>query len=403
MSERHDFPWARSLVLALFLALLASIAWSQTEISPDDLRESLERLRIEEFERSSAPATSRVNRSRTDVAEVAGTGGNETLVDQVIAKTKTITVDCTKKKTLEKALRNNAEELIIEVRGICEEDVEIRRDRVTLRGENSAFDGIRATADSDDPRQSVLRIRDARRIRLENLSIEGSSWDGIRLINSFDGIDLSNVEVRGNAVRGITAIDSAVTITDAVVIDNGDSTTGGGSGIYAFGSSIVVCERCRLLDNPTVGAGTAIIADSAQVFVEDSELVGRNGVASIAAGQIEVENSMVSANTAVVALDGARASVEGSDLEGRILVADKAQVTLVTSQFTGTAGSLMVDDSYLAFIGTDFDGTLSILDFAKARVSSGTLGGVSCIDAGQAVCSVGATIGSSNCGACSTP
>lgn len=56
--------------------------------------------------------------------------------------TKTVTVDCSKGQSINAALDDKSEELVVEVEGFCHEKVVIRRSGVTLRGSDPALDGI---------------------------------------------------------------------------------------------------------------------------------------------------------------------------------------------------------------------------------------------------------------------
>ena len=62
--------------------------------------------------------------------------------------TVTVKVDCTKGGSINKALdqNKNARSLILEIGGMCTENVIVTRDRVTLRGINPSIDGIQAAS-----------------------------------------------------------------------------------------------------------------------------------------------------------------------------------------------------------------------------------------------------------------
>ncbi|HSD51422.1 MAG TPA: hypothetical protein VLG48_08440, partial [Candidatus Methylomirabilis sp.] len=85
-------------------------------------------------------------------------------------KVKTVEVDCTKGKTIAKALERGNEDkpLVVVVQGICSENVVIDRDDVTLQG-NSSGDGVTGL----DPTKDTILIDGARRVVLERLTVTG--------------------------------------------------------------------------------------------------------------------------------------------------------------------------------------------------------------------------------------
>ena len=59
---------------------------------------------------------------------------------------RTIRVDCTKGQSIQAAIDKNAGSIIVEIRGICSENVLIDGREVTLRGSDPTVDGIRGVA-----------------------------------------------------------------------------------------------------------------------------------------------------------------------------------------------------------------------------------------------------------------
>ncbi len=60
------------------------------------------------------------------------------------AQSEIVRVDCGKGQSINRALAAKAEELTIEIRGLCHESVIVSRDRVTLRGSDADVAGIAA-------------------------------------------------------------------------------------------------------------------------------------------------------------------------------------------------------------------------------------------------------------------
>src|SRR5687767_1580107 len=94
-----------------------------------------------------------------------------TLADQATA---TVKVQCGQGFSITQALEQhpNAQRLIIEIEGMCDENVIVRRDRVTLRGSNSANDGIRAVLNTEQS-DAALWVRGAHLVTVENLKLTG--------------------------------------------------------------------------------------------------------------------------------------------------------------------------------------------------------------------------------------
>jgi hypothetical protein len=74
-------------------------------------------------------------------------------------------------QTTNEALQTPADELTLQINGVCNENVVIRRDGVFLEGSDKATDGIHGVATGADIEPPVIRILGAVNVQLENLSI----------------------------------------------------------------------------------------------------------------------------------------------------------------------------------------------------------------------------------------
>jgi len=187
---------------------------------------------------------------------------------------KTVKVDCFKGKSINAVLNahKNADELIIEIDGICKEDVLVQRDNVTLIGINPEVapglpaDGMEA--DSTDPNAPpnfgvALWIRDAANVTVESLRIFGAARHGLRITNSRPLIFVRNCRVEGNPDRGLSLVDSRVKVRDTTLTGNGvGAVVTGGVAIFQdciFDEADIAVSasdhaRARLLDS-TVTSG----------------------------------------------------------------------------------------------------------------------------------------------------
>jgi len=247
--------------------------------------------------------------------------------------TKTVKVDCFKGKSINKALKKHKnDELIIEIDGICDEDVLVQRDNVTLLGINldpdgEPEDGIRAVStDLNEPPNFgvALWIRDAANVTVENLRIFGAARHGIRVTNSSPGIFVVNCRLEGNTQRGLSVVDARVTVRDTTLTGNGVG------GATLFGA--VATFRDCIFDE----AGIAVTAtDHSRARLRDSTVTSgayRANIKSI----IELDDTDQIANPLVI---GNRFT-SGSQLNASVSSSIKGPSTFTnfSSGFLGSAG-----------------------------------------------------------------
>jgi len=187
-------------------------------------------------------------------------------------KVRTVKVDCFKGKSINAVLKahKNVDELTIEIDGICDEDVLVQRDNVTLLGINldvdgEPEDGIRAVSTDPDapPNFGVaLWIRDAANVTVENLRIFGGARNGLRVTNSRPLILVENCILEGNARRGLNVVDATVVVRYTTLTGN----VRGGAGVSG---ARVTFENCTIDE-----AGDAVSAnDHATAILRDSTVI----------------------------------------------------------------------------------------------------------------------------------
>ncbi len=169
------------------------------------------------------------------------------------ARTRTVRVDCFEGESINRVLRYYwwIDELTIELNGICDEDVLVKRDNVTLRGINldgygEPTDGIRAVStDEDKPPNfgATLFIRDALNVTVENLILTGAVLHGLRVVDSGNPgptpILVKNCRLENNASRGLSLGRAGVFIEDTEIARNG-------VGAAVMNNSDFNCERCSI-------------------------------------------------------------------------------------------------------------------------------------------------------------
>ena len=191
-------------------------------------------------------------------------------------RVRTVKVDCSRGKSINKALRKykNADELIIEIDGICDEDVLVQRDNVTLLGINldgagEPEDGIRAVSTDAGPPTfgATLFIRDALNVTVENLILTGGGL-GLRVVDSGNPgptpILVKNCRLENNTFSGLSLGRANVEFEDTVII-------GGSMSATLINMSNFSCEKCSI-------KGTLLGGDSSLSLI-GSTLKGRFQVA----------------------------------------------------------------------------------------------------------------------------
>jgi len=130
-----------------------------------------------------------------------------------------VQVDCDKGGRIMQALNNPAEELVIEISGMCEEEVIVNRSNVTFRGTDPLIDGIRPK-----PGQllnNALNLFGVHRVNIENLRLTGANV-GLGMNNSF-AVDIINCRIEGNDSVGVIlgSASGANDLVDTLVSNNG--------------------------------------------------------------------------------------------------------------------------------------------------------------------------------------
>lgn len=279
-----------------------------------------------------------------------------------------VRVDCThadpgKHDSIAKALRKKADELVVEIDGICVEDVVIRRDFVTVRGrnQNPDLDGIHGATPG-----VVLGGSGDEAIKQAVVLVEGG--DGVRLEDLFVGEGLENR-----------------------------------SGVFAVGWAIVTLSGCRVANNPDLGVAAA---GGSTLFLEESEVMGNGsfaggstGSAPLIVNDSDLRGGLLGVNAGVVIMH------RGS-LSGTILAAGKSTVDLEQVPHTGVF-NILATASTLRLLGSTLRGLTLVTDFSTLVVRNESIveGSLACEAGGDAFCRTPAAdvTGTSYCSQCLKP
>ncbi len=292
---------------------------------------------------------------------------------------KTVQVDCTKGKSINTVLHahTNAEELIIEISGFCEENVNINRDRVTLIGSDPDADGIRGVStDITAPptRGTTLRIDDAVGVRVENLTITGGARHGIAIIDS-RGVTVTNCRLEGNAFFGLRVFRGRGSAIDT-------ESSGNGLGAANMGPETSwTCRHCTLEG----GAGEGLrVGQYSRVAVRstengDSEISGSLSINAFEYSDIDMRRRGT--------LAGSLRVVEKS----KLVLGGVEQTSLTLDELDDPIPNQIQTDSLLESRGGTTLESTQIQIFSNALISGSTIDAISCSDGSEAICDASCT------------
>jgi hypothetical protein len=330
-----------------------------------------------------------------------------------------VAVNCTLGESINEALQVPAEELTVAINGVCNEDVIIRRDDVTLLGTSPAASGIHYGGTPNEPGLAVVRIWNADGVRLENLSVTGGVRHGVLAGNSTVTID--NCEVTGHARFGFAAWwGSDVTGEGSTFSDNGEwgyvaangngnltdltvsGNTAGGMALAA--GSALNCTSCVVSGNGT-DQWAVLSTEASHGYFYDSAISGDGGVWAEMSGFVLGQDTPVTATSWALYSSEQRdinwyATADPVQISGRILVDWKGFLWASgVEQATNPGSNVVLKDSTLflqssTLLGLDND------TFANGEVQGSNLGDVTCANGSDLFCDGSSTVTSSSCGLC---
>lgn len=333
---------------------------------------------------------------------------------------KTIAVDCTKGESINAALSNTQPNLVIEIHGMCNEDVLVLRSDVTLRGTNPNTDGIAGVAGppTGDPNApgvilAALDIR-ANRITVENLKLTNGAAYGI------NGFNAQQIDVKNCVFTANHSVGANFTLGSFAQIFDSTATGNEGNGIRVGGNAIVFLVNTVSKNNlaPGNGPDTALaIVATGRAAVEGGELTGKVGIGAGASSNVSVfSTSITGTNRAVALSNTATGILDLLTVNGRIVVSGKAKLDLFgVTQATTTGTNVVSDDALLRLsdeegpsgpVGSILLGRVTSTLFSQVVIEglSGISGNLTCSRGGDAWCETPGNItGTANCGQCTKP
>jgi hypothetical protein len=332
--------------------------------------------------------------------------------------TATVTVNCGQGQSINQALGQHASAgiLIVEIQGICNENVVVTRDNVTLKGTSPTSDGIQAAVNGD-LLNSAVWVRGARLTRIENLKLTGGGAGLFATDVSSPVLRVVNSRLEGNTSFGALLFDSIVQFEDTVFTSNGHTGPGTQANVNMRNTRLI-CVRCTF-SNPSGVAPNVAAGPDSDVSISESSLTD---------GGVFTTDAILDVNDSTIDARPSQVSVNGTG-QGQITLR-RVQVGGPMSFFRGSNVHLLgvtqtrneifnlADDASFVRIGNAAPASggpptipSTILGFNLGNFSNGRLQDTSQIN-GNLVCNTGANTfcnnpgnvsGTSSCALCPKP
>jgi len=271
-----------------------------------------------------------------------------------------LTVDCAAGGTVGAALaeaQTHPGPVNITISGVCEENVGINRDDVSLSGLVRS-DGIRAASAA-----STVHVNEARNVRFENMTISGGTA-GIEAWGSSFTAD--HVTVRDTTIWGIWGTGSTLGINNSSIVDNS------GFGVTARGGFISI--RSSSLS----GNGTGLNSEDGGT-IEGFDLTvtsNRVGVVAIRGGGLSLSGSSIEDNTDWGVAEWHAGSVRvGGD--SRIANNGKTGVLVAFNSVFNVGGTVIENNGYE---GINANGSSTVEVGADVMIRYNASGGITLRD-----------------------
>lgn len=393
---------------AVFLSITTSAAWSEKK--PIKINLASHAAGVIDFERT---AYNNLVAAKGLTREPFALSAYNLVMQQTPA---TVSVDCTKGHSINSALTQhpNARELIVEISGMCQENVVVRRDRVTLRGTDPTNDGIQALVNSDIS-EVALWVREAQLVTVENLKLTGG-FSGLLATNvTLTNLRVINCRLDNNRAYGAQLQNALVEAQNSTFSSNGNINAGvfsasrlqctgctfadpAGTGplaptrdnVLAFGANRVLLIQSTLTNGGITSDDSFILAIDTSIagFVPGGSSIFTNGSSSIAFTRVQVSGNMLFNQGTTAQLLGVTQPGPASNL-----VEDRAFVRIGDAS-RATGGPPSIPSAIRGF---------NLRNFSKATLlqTSTITGNLNCSQGADAFCSNPANVsGTSNCVQC---
>jgi hypothetical protein len=220
-----------------------------------------------------------------------------------------IKVKCDKGQSVQSALDSLLTgPTIIVVTGTCYENIDIRKDDVTIQG--GAFVG-------PDPEQTAIYVEGARRVFIKGATV-GGAGNGV---GSYQGasVTVENSTIQGNAKVGIVAnFGSSVIVNSSTIQDNNQH------GVLVNDNSALFLTNCTIAANGSAGV-LVQRASSARIGRSMGGVLGRNTITNNGGPGVNVcwsayaliDGNTITTNSGTgINIEGASATVTNNTIQG---------------------------------------------------------------------------------------
>lgn len=312
------------------------------------------------------------------------------------AGSKTVSVDCTMGQKIQAAIDREDGPLVIDVHGFCDENVNIVRKNVTLRGADPLTDGIDGVV--SNPQLAALRFRYVEFALVQNLTIRNGPAAGVSA--AFSVVLFENSRVIGHGSQGIAI--SQGTIVDASALEVSNNL---GAAVNVQTASRLFCHGCDITGN---GGFAAVVGTGGVLSFLNSVVTGQRGFQSSGHSYADIDcvtqasahacSLMVTGRAAQAFLGGTVAFFGAGDFSGQVSAQDSATVHLLGARqlATGQPGMGPVQNDVGSFgklivaeesgLQSQLFGTTNVAGFGRVLVlNESTLAGpIVCSGAGDA-------------------
>jgi hypothetical protein len=312
------------------------------------------------------------------------------------AGAKTVAVDCTLGQKIQAAIDREDGPLVVDVHGICEENVNIVRKNVTLRGVDPNTDGIDGAP--SNPQFAALRYRFVEFAEVQNLTIRNGPTVGVNV--AFSSVFFENSRVTGHGQSGFVIAQGTFIDASGTLISNNL-----GAGVNVQTASRFFCHGCDITNN---GGFAAVVGTGSVLSYLNSIVTGQRGFQSSGHSYVDIdcvtEKSVhpcgltATGRAALAFLGGTVAFFGAGDFSGQVSAGDAGTVHLLGARqlATGQPGLGPVANDVSGFgklVAGDLDdlhsqlfGTTSVSRFGRLLLlDNSTLAGpIQCSSAGDA-------------------
>jgi len=320
------------------------------------------------------------------------------------AAERTVRVNCTRRgASIAKALNKRATVLTIEVTGFCQENIEIRRNHVILRGSSGdpTADGIEGITASPSP-LAVVEVWNTKHVRIEDLTIRNGTRSGLAAFGA-ERLTLQNCRLVDNWMAGAEL--NGTTTGGAYLTDFSNNRIG----LRAASGASFNTGGCRFEDNESQAVSASEAArlylgtyrppsGSGDPDVENhiSGALGisaRNGAnVTVRDGSIEIDPTLKPTFPyAVMSYEGAFVTLTAVTFDSFFIADAHANIFLESAEQVSVPAGFDNEihfNSYFRNRGAIVNGATNVMGFSKVTVSCSdavVAGDMTCWFGGDAV------------------